>query len=148
MNALSAASLSVNNMLFTVVAASFSTTRQEKKDTLLYYTFIGFRRRKKVKMAWPMVVVNFSLKSIKDNYLVAANILKVENHYWFHPENVSTTVFLLSCNADEANNCQLYISALQMCITAHVIKSKKLALGMEFFHHNVCAGFSPNILLL
>ncbi|KIK42498.1 hypothetical protein CY34DRAFT_106848 [Suillus luteus UH-Slu-Lm8-n1] len=43
--------------------------------------------RIKVKMTWPMAIINLSLKSMKDNYLTSTITLEAQNHYQFHSEN-------------------------------------------------------------
>ncbi|KAG1860085.1 hypothetical protein F4604DRAFT_1930409 [Suillus subluteus] len=51
------------------------------KDKPLQYVLIGFGRRKKVKMAWLMAIVNLNLESMKDDYLAKSLILEAENHF-------------------------------------------------------------------
>jgi hypothetical protein len=60
-------------------------------DQPLQYAYIGFGRRKRVKMAWPMAVVNINLESMKDDYLSTVVKIDLENHYRMHPHNVSET---------------------------------------------------------
>jgi hypothetical protein len=60
-----------------------------KKDQPLQYAYIGFGRRPRVKMAWPMAVVNLNLESLKDDYLSTTVKIELENHYRMHPHNVS-----------------------------------------------------------
>jgi hypothetical protein len=60
------------------------------KDKPLRYAFIGFGRRKKVKMAWPMAIVNLNLESMKDDYLSNTVTLEAKNHYRSFQDNVST----------------------------------------------------------
>lgn len=66
------------------------------KEKQLRYLYIGFGRRKKVKMAWPMAIINLSLESMKDDYLAATVKLEAENHYRSMPHNVSTDYGTLS----------------------------------------------------
>lgn len=63
----------------------------DKKDQPLPYAYIGFGQRKKVKMAWPMAVVNLNLESMKDDYLATTVKIELENHYRMHPHNVRGT---------------------------------------------------------
>jgi hypothetical protein len=114
----------------------------------LPYAFIGFGRRKKVKMTWPMAVINLSLESMKDDYLAAAITLEAQNHYRSNPANVSTTVGHLMSITDKSHGFQLYVSALHMRGAAHVVESRKLAPGMEFFRRNFRAGFPPNVFIV
>jgi hypothetical protein len=81
-----------------------SRTAESSKNKPLGYMFVGFGRRAKAKLAWPMVIVNLTLESMKDDYLAASITLEAENHYQSHPENVSVAVFSLSCDTDEAND--------------------------------------------
>ncbi|KAG1761229.1 hypothetical protein EDD22DRAFT_986181 [Suillus occidentalis] len=101
-------------------AIIYKQTAEEVKYKPLFYTFIGFKRRKKVKMTWPMAIINLGLESMKDDYLTMAITLKVQNHYRFNPANGA----------------------------AHVVKSRKLMLGMAFFWCNFCAGFLPNVFIV
>ncbi|KAG2742477.1 hypothetical protein P692DRAFT_20748184 [Suillus brevipes Sb2] len=77
-----------------------SRTAQEWRDKPLPYAFIGFGRRKKVKMTWPMAIINLSLESMKDDYLASAITLEAQNHYRSNPANVSTAVVYLLCITD------------------------------------------------
>jgi hypothetical protein len=61
------------------------------RDKPLRYAFIGFGRRKKVKTAWPMALINLNLESMKDDYLAKSVILEAENHFRSYEDNVSTT---------------------------------------------------------
>ncbi|KAG2335998.1 hypothetical protein BDR05DRAFT_953664 [Suillus weaverae] len=106
-----------------------SRTAKGEKDRPLRYVFIGFGKRIKVKLAWPMAIVNLSLESMKDDYLASAITLEAQNHYRSHPEN-------------------LYVSALRMRGAAHMIESRKLAPGIQFCHRNIVAGFPPNVFVV
>jgi hypothetical protein len=125
-----------------------SRTVKEVKDRELPYLFIGFGKRLKVKMAWPMAIVNLSLESMKDEYLANAITLEAKNHYRSYPENVSTIVFAIPCNTDLADHFQLYVADLRMRGAAHVIESKKLAPAVQFLHHNILAGYPTNVFVV
>ncbi|KAG2029988.1 hypothetical protein BDR03DRAFT_987378 [Suillus americanus] len=99
------------------------------KDKPLRYAFIGFGRRKKVKMAWPMALINLSLESLKDDYLAKSVILEAENHFRDFLDN-------------------LFTSMLHMRGGAHASESKKLGPGVEFINRNIKAGFPPNTFLV
>jgi hypothetical protein len=125
-----------------------SRTVKGEKDRPLRYVFIGYGRRNKVKMVWPMAIINLSLESMKDDYLAATITLEAKNHYRSHPKNVSKIVMALSCTTDQANHCQLYVAALRMRGAAHVIESKKLETVMQFFASNIHSGFPPNVFVV
>ncbi|KAG2108285.1 hypothetical protein DEU56DRAFT_760668 [Suillus clintonianus] len=99
------------------------------KDAPLRYAFIGFGRRKKVKMAWPMAIINLTLESMKDDYLARTVILDAENHFRSFQGN-------------------LYTSSLHMRGGAHLSEQKKLVQGVDFIDRNVLLGFPPNIFLV
>ncbi|KAG1759530.1 hypothetical protein EV702DRAFT_1247393 [Suillus placidus] len=99
------------------------------KDKPLQYAFIGFGRRKKVKMAWPMAIINLNLESMKDDFLARTVTLEAENQYRSFEKN-------------------LFTSTLHMRGGAHVSESKKLAPGVEFINRNTKAGFPPNTFLV
>ncbi|KAG2335983.1 hypothetical protein BDR05DRAFT_1006280 [Suillus weaverae] len=101
----------------------------DAKNAPLPYAFIGFGRRKKVKMAWPMAIINLNLESMKDDYLALTVKLEVENHYRSFPNNV-------------------FVSTLRMRGAAHISESKKLAPGVEFMRRNIKAGFPPNTFVI
>ncbi|KAG1760802.1 hypothetical protein EDD22DRAFT_848227 [Suillus occidentalis] len=91
--------------------------------------FIGFGKSIKVKMVWPMATANLSLESIKDNYFASTITLEAQNNYCSHQEN-------------------LYVAILRMCGATHLIETKKLASEVQFLHHNILAGFPPNIFVI
>ncbi|KAG2062972.1 hypothetical protein BDR04DRAFT_1164401 [Suillus decipiens] len=99
------------------------------KDQPLRYAFIGFGRRKKVKMAWPMAIVNLNLESMKDDYLASTVVLDAHNHYRGFENNLFTTV-------------------LHMRARAQLRECKKLVPGVEFVRRNITCGFPPNIFLV
>ncbi|KAG2028726.1 hypothetical protein BDR03DRAFT_988237, partial [Suillus americanus] len=86
-------------------------------------------RRKKVKMAWPMCIINLNLESMKDDYLARTVTLEAQNHY---------RTFLAN----------LFALTLHMRGGAHVSESKKLAPGAEFIVRNTKAGLPPNTFLI
>ncbi|KAG1887457.1 uncharacterized protein F5891DRAFT_1199920 [Suillus fuscotomentosus] len=101
----------------------------DKKDQPLPYAYIGFGQRKKVKMAWPMAVVNLNLESMKDDYLATTVKIELENHYRMHPHN-------------------LFIQTLRMRGAAHLSESRKLSDGLKFMRSNVGRGFPPNTFIV
>ncbi|KAG2121485.1 hypothetical protein DEU56DRAFT_918171 [Suillus clintonianus] len=101
----------------------------DERNSPLRYAFIGFGRRKKVKMMWPMAIVNLNLESMKDDYLAKTVVLDVENHFRSFKQN-------------------LFTSTLHMRGGAHVSESRKLAPGVEFFRGNIAAGFPPNTFII
>lgn len=117
------------------------------KDKPLHYAFIGFGKRKKAKMAWPMAIVNLNLESMKDDYLANTVTLEVQNHYRTFENNASPTN-ITSCLPFTILVFQLYFTTLHMRGGAHQSESKKLAPGVEFITRNLKAGCPPNIFLL
>ncbi|KAG2029993.1 hypothetical protein BDR03DRAFT_987384 [Suillus americanus] len=99
------------------------------KDAPLRYAFIGFSRRKKVEMAWPMCIINLNLESMKDDYLARTVTLEAQNHY---------RTFLAN----------LFTLTLHMRGGAHVSELKKLAPSAEFIVRNMKAGLLPNTFLI
>jgi hypothetical protein len=73
----------------------------------LRYAVIGFGKRKKVKMAWPMAIVNLTLESMKDDYLANTVILEAQNHYRTFEDNASTAYITarLAANMFFQNTC-------------------------------------------
>ncbi|KIK35615.1 hypothetical protein CY34DRAFT_16908 [Suillus luteus UH-Slu-Lm8-n1] len=108
------------------------------KDRELPYMFI----------AWPMTIVNLSLESMKDKYLISAITLEAQNHYRSHLKNVNAIVFAIPCNTDLADHFQLYVATIRMCGATHVIESKKLAPRVQFLYCNILAGFLPNVFVV
>ncbi|KAG1847025.1 hypothetical protein DFJ58DRAFT_843341 [Suillus subalutaceus] len=101
----------------------------DKKDQPLQYAYVGFGRRKRVKMDWPMAIVNLNLESMKDDYLATTVKVELEDYYRMHPHN-------------------LFIQTLHMRGSAHVSESRKLANGLEFMRGNISRGFPPNTFII
>jgi hypothetical protein len=121
----------------------------EGKESPLRYAFIGFGRRKKVKMAWPMAIVNLNLESMKDDYLATTVKVEVENHYRSFKGNVSATMFSHSSSLHEFTiTRQLSVSTLHMRGAAHVSECRKLAPAVEFLTLNKKAGYPANTFII
>ncbi|KAG1721315.1 uncharacterized protein EDB91DRAFT_1256570 [Suillus paluster] len=99
------------------------------KDAVLPYAVLGYWIRQKVKMTWPMVVVNLSLESMKDDYLGLTVRCDIDNHYRDHKDNLS-------------------IESLHMRRNAHGHESRKLVPSIEFVQRNTKAGFPPNTFVI
>ncbi|KAG1805998.1 uncharacterized protein BJ212DRAFT_1303849 [Suillus subaureus] len=101
----------------------------DRKDQPLQYAYISFGRRKKVKMNWPMAIVNLNFESMKDNYLATMVKVELEDHYHLHPHN-------------------LFTQTLHMHGAAHASESRKLADSLEFMHGNTSHRFPPNTFIV
>ncbi|KAG2354487.1 hypothetical protein BDR07DRAFT_1382224 [Suillus spraguei] len=84
-----------------------------------------WRLRKKVKMLWPMAIINLTLQSMNDNYLGLTVKLEAENHYQPLPRNT-----------------------LQMRGGKQVSESRKVAPGIDFVLRNANDGFPPNTFIV
>ncbi|KAG2339798.1 hypothetical protein BDR05DRAFT_950951 [Suillus weaverae] len=119
----------VGTVLSGILCAAPGIVQISSMTHAVLHTNTRFEKRTKVKLAWPMAIINLSLESMKNGYLISAITLKVQNHYRSHPKN-------------------LYVSALQMYSVAHIIESKKLAPEIQFCHCNILAGFLPNVFIV
>ncbi|KAG1771372.1 hypothetical protein EV702DRAFT_1247546 [Suillus placidus] len=67
------------------------------KDKPLQYAFIGFDRQKKVKMAWPMAIINLNLDLMKDDYLTSMLHMQGGAHV-SKLKKLAPDVEFISCN--------------------------------------------------
>lgn len=72
-----------------------------KKDSPLPYVYSGFGRRKKVKMEWPMCLVNLNAESLEEGYLVTTTKVELINHYKSQASNVRGADILFVCDTED-----------------------------------------------
>jgi hypothetical protein len=79
--------------------------RTGQKDLPLPYGYSGFGRRKKVKMEWPMCVVNLNVEPLEEGYLAAVTKVELMNHYKSQTSNVGGSDLLSACNTNISSSC-------------------------------------------
>ncbi|KAG1847023.1 hypothetical protein DFJ58DRAFT_730351 [Suillus subalutaceus] len=97
----------------------------QKKDSPLPYGYSGFGRRKKVKMEWPMCLVNLNAESLEEGFLAKTTKVELINHYRSHASN-------------------LFIHTLPIAQGVRASESKNLGGGIELMHKAIKAGCPPN----
>ncbi|KAG2046322.1 hypothetical protein BDR06DRAFT_1014833 [Suillus hirtellus] len=101
----------------------------KKKDSPLPYVYAGFGRRKKVKMEWPMCLVNLNVESSEEDYLATTTKVELVNHYRSQQSN-------------------LFIRTLPITQGVHTSEFKNLADGIELIHKAIKAGCPPNSFII
>ncbi|KAG1785201.1 uncharacterized protein HD556DRAFT_1314462 [Suillus plorans] len=88
---------------------------------------------KKVKMEWPMCLVNLNVESLEEGYLVTTTKVELINHYKSQTSNVHGADILF-----------LFIHTLPITQAVHTSEPKNLADGIELIHKAIKAGCPPN----
>jgi len=59
------------------------------------YAFTGYGGRKRAKLTWPLVLVNFVLSTSVESFIADSLKLDFRNHYLPSPDNVRASFTLL-----------------------------------------------------
>ncbi|KAG2046979.1 hypothetical protein BDR06DRAFT_977095 [Suillus hirtellus] len=88
---------------------------------------------KKVKMEWPMCLVNLNAESLEEGYLVTTTKVELINHYKSQASNVRGADILF-----------LFIRTFPITQGVQMSEHKNLADGIELIHKAIKAGCPPN----